>query len=66
MYKIITTLFILLSGHRLNLFLHLKATEKNSVFVLEKSGADLFSTVVSVTFQSVLLKNKTKHFVLTR
>lgn len=58
MYKIITTFFVLLSDHRLNLFLHLKDTKKNSVFVLEKLGADLFSTVVSVTFQSVLLKKQ--------
>lgn len=40
MYKIITASFVLLSGHRLNPFLHLKATKKNSVTVLEKFGAD--------------------------
>lgn len=56
MYKIITTSFVLLSDHHLNLFLHLNATKKNSVFVLEKIGADWPATEKLKTIKERLIE----------
>lgn len=63
MYKIIAVSFVPLPGHGLNPFLHMKATKKNRVTVLEQTDQYF---VVSVTISDLFSEKHKHHGALIR